>query len=361
MLGVGVYDAVITDRGGVSRIGPLSDVLRMTARWQRDDIGTADVRVAVTPETEEFLSDLRTGRHELVLYRNGVRVFEGPLTRLNYTRTELQITASDVAWYLSRRALQYDYDRRYPNQGSAVRLCEKVMEDHYPSSGDPFNIGQYVTVLETGEDARTASLHAAGSKTVWELIDQLAQNGGLDYVVRGRRIVISDTNTRMHVSPQMWNEDFASDLEVVEYGSELCTRYYTANNRGATGVAIADSRWLDYYGYIDKVSNADTEEEGEDEQQPFAELAAQAKRALEVSYPSPVDILVPSNSLVVPGSASEFTDLLPGSWVPVQSTLTPRKVLQWQRINTTYVTYDQSKEELRVSMSKAPNNFVDPT
>jgi len=361
MLGVGVYGAVITDRGGVTRIGPVSELLELTITWARDDIGTAALRVAVTPGTQEFLSDLRTGRHELVLYRNGERVFEGPLTRLNYTRTEVLITASDVAWYLSRRALQYTYDRTAPNQESAVRLCGKVLADHYPAADDPFHIGQYVTLLTTDDDARTASLHAAGSKTVWELLDQFGQTGGLDYVVRGRRIVIADTNTRMHVSPQMGNEDFASDLEVVEYGSELATRQYSSNNRGANGVAVADSRWVDYYGYIDKVSNSDTEEEGEGEQQPVQELAQAAQRSLNTSHPSPVDILVPANSLVIPGSASEFNDLLPGSWVPVQSTLTPRKVFQWQRIDTTYVTYDQEKEELRISMSKAPTKSLDPT
>ena len=47
----------------------------------------------------DILGDLRTGRHEMVIYRGDDRVWEGPITRLAYRPGEVEIDARDVMFY----------------------------------------------------------------------------------------------------------------------------------------------------------------------------------------------------------------------------------------------------------------------
>ena len=360
MLGQGDYQVVVYDRGGVTPLGAFDAVSQLVLRWVRDDMGQATVVVPVAQGSvqSEFLNTLRAVRHELVVFRNGVRVWEGPITRINYTPDLVTVTAADVCWYLSRRALQRTYDWSADTR-SAVDAVFGVLRDHYPVEGDPYNIGQYLLTVPTDEDARTAAVHYEFSKSVFELLDGYAARGGLDYVVRGRRIVVADTNTRLMVLPKMSDQDFSGTIQVVEYGNELATQWYVANNEGEYGSAQADTQWLDYYGEIDKITNLETEE---GERVPsIAAMTSQAERAVSSAYPAPLDLLVPANVRVLPETPVEFTDLMPGAWVPIESYSTPRKLVQWQKIDAVTVNWSDSTDDVNVTMQAAPVRFVDPS
>lgn len=359
MLGQGDYQVVVYDRGGVTPLGAFDALSQLTLRWVRDDMGQATVVVPVAQGSvqSKFLNSLRSVRHELVVFRNGVRVWEGPITRINYSPDFVIINASDVCWYLSRRALQQTYDWSTDTR-SAVDAVFDLLRDHYPVEGDPYNIGQYLLSVPTAEDARTAAVHYEFSKSVFEVLDTYAARGGLDYVVRGRRIVVADTNTRLMVLPKMSDQDFSGTIQVVEYGSQLATQWYVANNQGEYGSARADVQWVDYYGEIDKITNLEIEE-GETSPSEAA-MTSQAERALSSAYPAPLDLLVPANVRVLPETPVEFTDLMPGAWVPIESYSTPRKLKQWQRIDAVTVNWSDSNDDVNVSMSAAPTNFVDP-
>jgi len=358
MLGSGEYRVMVADRGGGVELGEVTDIIRLKADWVRDDIGACSLTVG-KPSAAccALLAQARTVRMELVVYRNGVRVWEGPITRLAYFPDYIEVDAKNVVWYLSRRVLEVAID----NTGVSVNAVDLVLDTllaHYSATDDPFNIGPWLMKINGPDDARTANKHEAYSKTLFEFLDRYAEDGGLDYLVRGRRIVVVDTHTKVALLPKLTDEHFFDSLGVVEYGSELATRSYVDNTQAAVGVALAPQEWQDYYGPIDKVVTNDTEQ-GADAETSQNVLSEQADRLLGRGYPAPMDVLVPENVGVNPNVPVEFTDFMPGAIVPVEARLTCRSLVQYQRINALSTTWTTDGESVSVSMIQAPAKLVE--
>jgi len=363
MLGYGTYDVMVVDRGGITRIGQITGEFRIKFTWERDNIGMCNITVT-KPNLAccQLLAGIRSVRHEIVVYRNGYRVWEGPITRMGYFADFVEIEARDVAWYLSRRAMSIPMNFTGISK-NAVDAVYEVIEHHYPAVGDMFNIGAYLKKYNSVDDARTAAKHDAYSKTLYEFLDKYVDDGGLDFIVRGRSIIIYDTHTRLSVLPKLSDNDFNDSLGVVEYGSELNTRVFTTNNEAGVGVANAPAEWMDYYGPIERVvTNSDEGSDDSAEEAAVAKVALddQAERSLNRGYPAPVDILVPANISIKPTSPIEFHELMPGSWVPVEATRVCRPLQQWHRLDSVTTTLTSDGEVIELDLIQAPAHWSEP-
>lgn len=357
MIDDGNYSLSVVDAGGSPRLMDLPNPLALSITWVRDDTGTLSATIPV-PKDNSF-SEIRSVRHEIVVHRNGARVWEGPITLVGFGTETLQIEASDISWFLHRRALEYEIDVR-SHPVFVPGLMKTMLLAHFPV-GDMRNIGKFLTVYETNEDPRTAAQHTAYSKTVFDVLDQYAWTGGIDYTVQGRRIVINDTHLRLSVLPKFSDADFKQALTVTEYGNQLKTRSISSNNGNSYGIAVADPKWLEYYGKIDVVGNS-VEEGGDDDTQEETDqvLEERAQRTLYDGAPAPIQINIPDNIGLVKTAPVQFADLVPGAWIPVESLATPRKMQQWQRIDkvTVTATADQG-ESISLVLSQAPSTFRD--
>lgn len=356
MLGEGSYEFVIADRGGLGRLGVIDRFESAVITRPKDDTGT--LRMNIFPKAADcrsLLADARCVRNELVVYRDGVRFWEGPITRIAYYRDRVEMDASDVSWYLSRTALRENVDFTGVSV-NAVDFLYNIIRRHFPDP-DVFNIGAFVAKVNSTDDARTAANFPAYSRTLFELLDKYAEDGGIDYIVNGRMILIYDTHCRAHVLPRLSESDFQSDLGVVEYGTELATRTISSNSAGSYSTATAPAEWIDYYGNIDKVITS-TQEAGS---AAVTALQSQAERELYAGYPAPVDILVPANSRLDPCSGVDMSMLLPGGWVPIDSRDTMRQVSQWQRIAEVKIEVSPEGESVLLSLQQPPAKVVEPT
>ena len=77
MLGQGRLRAFLFDRGGERNLGEFTDceVIRFTR--VRDDISEGTLRI-LRDKCAGAVGTMATGRHELVIFRNGKRAWEGP-------------------------------------------------------------------------------------------------------------------------------------------------------------------------------------------------------------------------------------------------------------------------------------------
>jgi NADH:ubiquinone oxidoreductase subunit len=349
------------DRGGVNQIGEITGLTYLRFERVRDGVGDCSL-VVTGPDDKccELLGSLRTIRHELVLYREGRRVWEGPITRLSYQPGRVEIEGRDIGWYLSRRALEVDLD--YTGQSvSAVKVLGDVLEAHYPRAGDPFNIGQFITLVEGPDDARTAAKYLAFTRTVGNLLDQYSSRGGIDYTVSGRRLVIYDAQTRVGVLPKMSDEWLSSSVNVTEYGQELKTRSFISNSETTYTSALAPQEWLNYYGPIDSIENNTDEGDGTPDNEDLQALQEVATRLLAVGFPTPVRLWVADGARLDPCYPAEFDELQAGAWVPVESRNTCRQLSQWQKLQKVSVTWTGGDELVDVSLTKAPSYYVDPS
>jgi hypothetical protein len=71
-------------------------------------------------------------------------------------------------------------------------------------------------------------------------------------------------------------------------------------------------------------------------------------------------VRVPDNSALSPAAPVDINELIPGSFIPIYSTLTIRSLQQWQKLDALNVTVEGGEETVSVVISQAPNNPEEP-
>lgn len=150
------HTAEIWDRGGKQKIGSLDPLVRV--RWERirDDISLGRVEAhAVSAECSKVLGLTEAGRHELVIFRGKKRVWEGPITRVTYTKTSVEIEARDVVHYANRTIMRNEYDNRYPNNVKVLDRLARIFRaemSRKEALDPPANVLNHVKYIYAGDD-----------------------------------------------------------------------------------------------------------------------------------------------------------------------------------------------------------------
>jgi len=357
-----IHSAFLYDRGGITRIAEITGMSRIS--WERvaDDISFCDITVDNPPAAcAATLAAMEPGRHEIVVFRGRDRVWEGPLTLLTYTRESVTIQARDVMHYAYRIAQSRAYDNRYPNITTVVQrsygqlvteLGRRELED------PPINVVPYIRTIDVPTDARTSRWTTTYQKTVFDDIDDMAQNSGMDYTVVGRSILLFDVDTALGRTPVLTEADIVGDVIVTVYGMEMATFAAVTGADGAWGESGGSDP---YYGRWEIIDDAYDEEEGSDAPTQ-AELNSQAIRNLSGRNPTPVEVRFPDGSRLAPGSAIRLEDLVPGVQVPLRATLTARTFSQMQKLRKVKVVEDGTGEAILLTIVPAPKNsaFEEP-
>lgn len=357
------HTVYVVDRGGMDVIALLEPVGLVSWTRIRDDISEATVWIpSPGPECCKALGDLRTGRHEIAIYRGEKRVWEGPITRLTYRSDRVEIHARDVMHYASRTIARAAYNNAHPNVTTVTERAYNLLRNEMVRKErltPPINVLPYVDVRTTDATARTSRSTKEYQSTVWEDIDSMAARAGLDYTVIGRRIILWSVNDPLGQTSTMTEQDFLSDVIITEYGMELCTYSAVTNGDGvwgAVGVGPVGSESIDpYYGEWELLHTAYDENSTPTtvgEPPTTTELRSQAQRNMSGRNPAPAIVRVPDNSSINPmTTVLDIDDLCPGVWIPVRSTSTCRQVLQVQKLDRVAVEESPDGEKISVTMS----------
>lgn len=389
VLGCGTYRVFVVQQGGQVVIGEVTPIEALTFNRARDDISAAQVIVngLGDPDCCEFLSRLRCWMHEIVIYRDGVRVWEGPITLLTFETEQVTINAQDVMVYAFRRIMRQGYNDafRIVSRDSAGQPVETAglmnvvlrAETILLNAFAPFdpNILPYLTVITGVLDANESQVREDWSSSAWEEVDKLAADNGLDYTVVGRRIILWGTHTPIGRLPQMTDGDFSAPPIVSEYGMQLATFYAVTNGQGVAGTAEIENPsrpdgtpGFYPYGPVELIVSSFSESDSADDVTltPDARatlvkaLQEQARTGIADRWPTPLLVRVPDNSTLSPDCGFGFQQLVPGVWFPLAASTTCRTVTQWQKLDSVGVTYDNNGEKIAVVMSPAPNSGADP-
>lgn len=356
------HAAVIYDRGGMRRIGPLLDLT--SVRWERtrDGVSEAIVRVDgdACVEQSDFLASLATHRHELVIFRGGQRVWEGPIHRLAWHGTYVEVVAHDVIEYLMNTPLTQTWSNANDNvEPVATRIGriilyemthgrQQVADDGltydvpaWESLTPPANVTEYLEIHNFVNEAKTAMVTYPFEMTVGEHLQSLARYQGIDFTAVGRAIHIWDVSRALGRTQQLTEENFLEEIIVTEYGADHAQAAYVLGNPPPDskvpvyGSALAPEN-LDFYGPWTKVFTPYNEDGTDNPLE--SELNSQAQRNLAGRTPSPVEVRIPDNSAVLLSDAITIDDLVPGVQVPLRATLSARQFSQMQKIDHVTVT-----------------------
>ena len=376
-LGIGNNRVFVYDRKGKVLRGELTPLT--TVRWgrKRDDISHCNIFLNEwDKDMRLFLGSLRTWRHELVVFRDGVRVWEGPITRISGDHNSLEIEAWDVMAYVYRRIMRQGYNDSYRiingqqvGMRTVVDRASRIIKNCL-AYDDP-NILEYLTPLDNYDDAKQSRVVLDYTKTAWEEIDDLAAHAGLDYCTVGRRIVLWDTHRPVGRLPEMRDGDFSDSPIVTEYGMSAANFFGVTNNSGVWGSWEEDkSDDHSETGWIEQLASAYGESEApaheareltrKDRDKLEDNLTEQAHRNIEGRWPPPLVVRIPDNSSLSPDLNIGINQIIPGVWIPLRATNTVREVSQWQKLDSMDVEQTATGERISVVMSPAPNSGEDP-
>lgn len=366
-LGCGTHRVEFYRRGGKVKVGEARDLSYVKWARVRDDITTAKVVISGWSDSEgEMLRNLKTWAHEIKVWRdNGFSnkpVWEGPITLLTYTDTDLTIQARDVGVYPYRRIIKQvmnDSGKSITAGDTVTRRAVRVLQN-VMAPDDP-NVLAYLTLIEQDDDAKQYRSLPAYSRTAYEEIDDMAANAGLDYTVVGRRIIVWGTKHRIGTLPEFRDKDLGNKPIVSEYGMSASNVYAVSDGNGTYGEAdrLNDTNTDPIYGLIEVLSStwaSDSEsEEGTYTQEGLTTIresfASAAERSIADKYPPPVVVRVPDNTRLHPDTVVDINQLVPGVIIPLRSTATLRHVIASQKLDAVNVVEQNGVETITITMS----------
>lgn len=363
-LGCGEHVGVIYERGGEVPLFDLEKPISFDWERTRDDISKAQVEVSAASGCCDLLGDIQTGFHELHLFRDGQKVWEGPITRLEYNRDSVELFADDILWVPKNTALAVGYNKAHPNIAKCGWVMNWLLMDQtFSKNGDPWNGAGHVHWVKGSDDPDTSSSVKPYAMTTWEDFDKYAEDKGMDYTVVGRDIYFWETHLRWRtIDPPLTEQYLPGGLSIVEYGNEFATRVIVTNGNGYHAQRSAPAWAIAKYGYIDRVVSSYNEAAGT-EAPTTEELKGwgeQAQSLLDNSFPAPVRVRVPENSGLSPEAPYDINDLIAGSWIQVETDSLCRSSDQWHKLDHVKVHEEGGGETVTITTIVSPENVVDP-
>lgn len=329
--GCGSHTAAIYDRGGA--LLTHADVLTQI-EWTRtlNDVSTARLVIQPGADCCERLQDVRSWRTKVVIWRDGSPVWEGPIVRVKWSVTEIELQCADIAGWLGVRL---PHQTITFGDSDLVDIAAWLIEDAFR----PDDPGHKVDIVAPSRVRGRRDYFRDGDSTLEHLKD-LAETG-LDWTAVGSTIVLLPEDHLVSVGT-LTDADLPEGLTVTEDGEALATRWVVfgqddqasqddddegdppSSVKGVAGGRAA------YYGLIERAVE-------ENSIKTSADAAAAARSRLRGSKPAPIYIDSDRVTLA-PDAAVEVARLVPGWCVDVVTTETCRPIAQRMKIQTVTVT-----------------------
>lgn len=359
-LGCGFNTVAVFDRGGITRLFPIDRTTSISYGRLRDGISDALIHIPTSADCCGDLATLEPVRHEIVIFRDGQRVWEGPITRVSYSNDDVEIAAKDVMFWPYRTIMRAEYNNSYPNIAYGTDRIGLILRNELERKerqDPPINVVPWIQIHTEADTARTSRRTLPYQKSVFEEIDDLAAKAGIDYTVVGRAIHVHDTSYLLGQTPLATEADFLGGVVVSMYGMDVCTYSAVTDGEGLWG---ADSRDQMYYGEVEMLATA-YDEENDTTNPSEPELRSQAQRNLSQRFPIPIEVRVPDNSAINPNSETfTFDMLVPGVKVPLMATAGCRSLRQDQKIDKVDIRQDDKGEVVTLTLLPFPGATASP-
>jgi hypothetical protein len=353
------HQVFIADRGG-AEADIKEEITGLTqVKWGRIRDGVSEAQIDMrfkSTACEKLLTQPRLAmRYEVIIKRDGERVWEGPIDRRNLSGGAAKLFCRDVLLFTQRTPCLNKWSSAFADGGPefvTARTMRILNGEMGIWSTWGANLLPHIIVKQTASTAKTTRVTLPGSQYVWDDMEELAARSGMDYTVVNRSLYLHDTHQFLGMGRRLTDADFLADLEVVEYGLELATRSVVNDGQGhyATRSVTGD----EFYGPFGLLASAYDVKVSTD-RIPLSELEEQAARNIRSRYPTPLILRVPENAQLRPSSVDELMPfLIPGTGFPVYSIGSGLEVQQVQKLDRVDFLETEQGETVTVALSAAP-------
>lgn len=317
--GCGTHTCLVLDRGGATVA--TADVLT-EVEWNRTLDTWSTARAVINPSGDccGRLGRLSAWRHRLVIFRDQQYVWDGPITGIDWSLGEVELTAADVLVWLDHRVPHQDLTF---SNADLMDIAASLIEDGF-APDDP---GHTLELIGGSAGILGSRSYPQDIGQTGDLLRQLA-DAGIDFTALGSKILLLP-ETHSESVGRLSDADLPSGLVVSEDGTALSTRWVVAGSD--TSGVLGEAGGADpYYGLLERYV-----EQTEITDQASADEAARAR--LRASLPVPV-IVDTQQVTISPEAAVDVASLVPGWCLDITSASTCRTVSQRLKITGLKVT-----------------------
>lgn len=376
--GVTRHTVMIYDRGGARYAHTLKDLFDIEWGRERDAKSSSSFRIGgrACAAQADVINEVAAaaGRYEAVVHQTDERgesrrVWEGPVLRVETGREDATFLCTDVKEYLDRTSLSVDWPG--PDEGGQPLMANRIADmithelnipyDMITNAGPvevprwenlepPINISAHLLVYPGTVPTRSST--EAFQMKLGEHIDDLV-DGGLDYTIIGRRIVLWDSALDIGRTRVLTDADFLEEIRVIRDASQHRSISHLSAGKAdedqPRGVGHAGDAHP-YYGVWENIVSQQSEEGTDDPTQ--TELNAQANRDILHRTPVPLEVRVPDGTGIRLTHDLTIDHLVPGIIMPVITSKNIQVVSQLQRLDRVKVT--ENAEGMTVNVSLSP-------
>lgn len=214
---------IIKDRGVLSGVTQVD--------WGRTFNAVADATIQIGGDAgaatcDALLDEIQPWTHEIRIFRNGERVFEGPVvTKPEITNLgTLQLNCSDVMKWFTQGHVHNKYGRAYDN-ADPVTIAEDVIRENLTGEfAVPPDFPAILDYLYTNTIGDTIDYEVIDERQpVIDILDDLTDYGLL-YAAVGRRIVLSKpADTGSGVFARLNQHHFDGPIDLLWDGDDIGT------------------------------------------------------------------------------------------------------------------------------------------
>lgn len=348
-LGDGTSVGFIYARGGESLLLPLTGVETLEWGRSRNAISKATATITVPAATADCvraLGRLEPWAHELVIFRNGRRVWEGPVRDIQFTPTDVTIDAGDVWSWAKRRRIHSARD----TTGSPLLISEEgrntVVQAY--AHGDP-NVLPHLDV-RTGPGEVTLARKLAANSGYYDADMDALTKQGLNFTVLNRAIILWPDPVLLGRTETLIPEQHTTaPVTVIVSGDDLATEATAVGDNGMAATADAGDT---YYSPVERLITATGTVDA-------TGLYGVAAAAVAELYPAPVKLVVPQDAALMCDAPFPLEVLVPGVLVPVRSEATPRKVQAVMVLQDVKVTQTPDGEQVKITLAPVSATAVE--
>ena len=248
MLGCSSYDVFLMERGGSRMVKQLKFT---SLDWNRavDDISVAHVQLdGIQGQTGTFCCDdselIVPWAHEIGIYRNGERVWAGPVVSKTATKTGIAVNCRDLMVWMKRRRLRRTHN--FVQIDLATVFNAYVTDALLPDN----SMGLVVVASPCGVKGDRRVLKEQ-YKQAWPELDELSRTG-VDWTVLDREVIVGGAEIDLPPLATLTDASFVEFDEFDVSGSDLVTDAFVIGDgvgeAGATIIGTYSGGDRDLYG-----------------------------------------------------------------------------------------------------------------
>jgi hypothetical protein len=350
VLGTGRNEAWLYMAGGKVPIAPIETPTNL--EWNRvlNDVSDAVVDVATGQHGDccSIYGKLGTWGHEIVMFRDGKRVWEGPITNIKWRRGGVSLLAQDpLAW--TKKRLTSAKSVPAPDYAEKQLWEEITLALGTSGTHDP-NVLPYAQRLA----ANTGPLITRDVKTFggmyYDQFLELTKGGGM-FTFVGRKMLVWHSGYVMGKTATLLpTSHMSGEVEVEEDGMEVGQRVAFVNDKGAVGTSPLPTVHA-FYGLNDLLVSSDAPD--------AATLAVMAATFQKEHMPAPLRVNIPQGSVLSCDAPFSMEELVAGTLMPTKiEDGICKTVISTHQLTGVKVTQNAAGEQVAITLDSASGRVL---